>query len=470
MKEESHIDLRSRRRVLFQGAATGAAALAAPWVSRRAFAQTFDLTAYQAAKINWRQADGQTVNVAVIPASYFDNLIAVTPEFEALTGIKVRYDKVPPGQIRQKVVLDLSSKTGNISTHAGDPMYISLYAANKWAVELEPYLNDPNLTDKAWFKYEGIFEAWRKADTIDSKIYAIPYDGEMTIQTYRKDLFDAKGLKPAETFDEVVANAKALHNPDERLWGFCMRGMAGSGQNMYIYPSILRAFGGKWFDANGKIVVNSPEAVAALDWYVTTNMAYAPKAAQNWNWPDIADAFAQGNIGCYIDGHTAVSVIANPERSKVLGKIGFARWPKGPGGRGVTSLWNWAMPINAALPEKARQATWLFIQWAASEETQARTSFRFNGPGKRFGLNRDSMWKLPEYLKTMENVGTNFVQASVDSLTLDTDVDWRPRTPQWPAIGETMGKIVQAALVGQLKPKQALDDAQQQVERIMRGG
>jgi ABC-type glycerol-3-phosphate transport system substrate-binding protein len=459
-----------RRAALKKGAAIGAALIGAPWVARYANAQGMDLGPYLNAKINWRQVEGQTVNAAVIPASYFDNLIALTPEFEALTGIKVRYDKVPPGQIRQKVVLDMSSKTGNISTHAGDPMYIPLYAANKWADELEPYLNDSKLTDKAWFKFEDIFEAWRKADMVNGKTYALPYNGEMTIQTYRKDLYDAKGLKPADTLDQIVSNAKAIHNPAARMWGFCLRGMPGAGQNMYIYPSILGAYGGKWFDTSGKIKVNSPEAVAALEWYVNTNNTYGPQAAQNWNWPDIADAFAQGTIGCYIDGHSAVTVIANPERSKVTGKIGFARWPKGPSGHRVSSIWNWAMPINSAMPEKARQATWLYIQWAASEETQARTSYKFKGPGKRFDLNRLSMWKNPEYLKTMEGAGSNFVNASIESLTQDTDVEWRPRVPQWPAIGETMAKIVQSALVGQVKPKAALDDAQIQVERIMRGG
>ena len=460
----------SRRKALKAGAAIGATVLGAPWVARFAHAQGMDLGAYQSAKINWRQAEGQTVRAAVIPASYFDNLIALAPEFEALTGIKVVFDKVPPGQIRQKAVLDLSSKTGNISTHAGDPMYLPLYAANKWTDPLENYLNDPKLTDKAWFKYDDIFEAWRKADMVDGKTYGIPYDGEMTIQTYRKDLYDAKGLKPAETLDQIVSNAKALHDPDKRMWGFCLRGMPGAGQNMYIYPSLLGAFGGKWFDAGGKIKVNSPEAVAALEWYVTQNNAFAPKAAQNWNWPDIADAFAQGTIASFIDGHSAATVIANPERSKVMGKIGFARWPKGPSGRRVSSIWNWAMPINSALPEKARQATWLFIQWAASEETQARTSFKFKGPGKRYGVNRLSMWKTGPYSKTIGDAGSNFLEASLDSLAQDTDVEWRPRVAQWPAIGETMAKIVQSALVGQVKSQQALDDAQIQVERIMRGG
>ena len=240
---------------------------------------------------------------------------------------------------------------------------------------------------------------------VDNRTYGIPYDGEMTVQTYRKDLYDAKGLKPADTLTTFVKNAKALHDPANRMWGFCLRGMPGAGQNMYIYPSILGAYGGKWFDSGGKIKVNSPRPLRRSSGTSTTNNTYAPQAAQNWNWPDIADAFAQGTIGCYIDGHTAVTVIANPERSKVVGKIGFARWPKGPVGRRVSSIWNWAMPINSALPEKARQATWLCIQWACCEETQMRTSYKFKGPGKRYDVNRLSMWKTPEYVKTIGGRG-----------------------------------------------------------------
>ena len=62
-----------RRRALKQGVALGAAIAGAPWVLRHAHAQGgADLGAYQNAKINWRLAEGQTVNVAVIPAAYFD--------------------------------------------------------------------------------------------------------------------------------------------------------------------------------------------------------------------------------------------------------------------------------------------------------------------------------------------------------------------------------------------------------------
>ena len=222
-----------------------------------------DLAPYRAAKINWRQAEGESITVAVIPASYFDNLISLQPQFEALTGIKLRFEKVPPGQIRQKALLDLSSKTATYATHAADPMYYPLYVANKWVEPLDKYLNDATLTDAAWFKYDDIIKAWRDADSIDGKPYGIPYDGEVTVQVYRKDLYDAKGLKPADTYDQLRRQRQGADRPGNRIYGLALRGFSGAGQNMYIYPSLFRGFGGNW--CSGKdIVVNSPEAVKAL--------------------------------------------------------------------------------------------------------------------------------------------------------------------------------------------------------------
>ena len=444
-----------------------ASALAAPWVLKYAHAQQGDLAPYQSASVNWRQAEGETITVAVIPASYFDNLISVTPQFEALTGVKVRYEKVPPGQIRQKSILDLTSKTGTYATSATDPMYYPLYAANRWVDPLDRYLGDPKLTDARWFGYEDILKAWRDANAVDGKPYGIPYDGEVTVQVYRKDLYDAKGLKPAQTLDEMLKNAAAMHDPSNRIWGLALRGFAGAGQNMYIYPSLFRSFGGDWF-SGGRIRVNGTEALGALDWYVNALSKYAPPAVRNWNWPDIADAFSQGTLGVYIDAHSSAAVLNNPEKSKVIGKIGFARWPAGPSGKRVTSIWNWGFPINAALSDKAKRAAWLFITWAAAAETQARTSWKFAGPAKRSGVNRSSLWRNPDFTAFMRASGDNFVEAALQSLDQDTDVNWRPRVAQWPAIGDTMATAIQSALVGQRKPKEALDEAQSKIDGIMK--
>jgi multiple sugar transport system substrate-binding protein len=457
-----------RRRALKQAAAVGVLAATAPHWLRVAHAQADELAPYRSAKINWKQAEGESISVAVIPASYFDNLGTLLPQFEALTGVRVRVEKVPPGQIRQKAMLDLSSKTTTYATHAADPMYYPLYVANKWVDPLDRYLNDATLTDPAWFQYEDILKAWRDADSVDGKPYGIPYDGEVTVQVYRKDLYDAKGLKPADTYEQLLANAKAVHDPANRVYGLALRGFSGAGQNMYIYPSLFRGFGGNWFQGKD-VVVNSPEAVRALQWYVDALTAYAPPAVRNWNWPDIADAFSQGTVATYIDAHSSAAVLNNPEKSKVIGKIGFARWPTGPSGKRVTSIWNWGFPVNAALSEKQKRATWLFITWASSAETQARTSWKFAGPAKRSGVNRLSSWKSPEFAAAMGNAGFNFIPAALESLEQDTDVEWRPRVPQWPAIGEAMATAIQSALVGQKKPKEALDEAQARIQQILKG-
>jgi multiple sugar transport system substrate-binding protein len=252
--------------------------------------------------------------------------------------------------------------------------------------------------------------------------------------------------------------------------GCCAARLPGRrAEHVHLYPSIFRAYGGEWFDADGKLVVNSEEGVAALEWYVQLLNTYAPSGVENWNWPDLADAFGQGILGSYIDAHSSAAVINSPDKSKVIGKIGFARWPKGPSGKRVTSIWNWSFPINAALSDEQKTATWLFIQWAASREVQEATSYKFEGAYKRTGVNRTSVWNNPDYRELMAGYGRNFIEATVTSLAEDTDVDWRPRIPQWPAVGDFMATAVQAALVGQASPKASLDQAQQEIDKVMAG-
>jgi ABC-type glycerol-3-phosphate transport system substrate-binding protein len=195
----------TRRRLLQTTALAGAAAVVAPGLltsPSRAAGRHMDLGAFEQAKINWRMAEGEEITVAVIPAGYFENLITVAPDFETLTGVKVRIEKIPPGQIRQKAVLDLSSRTGTYATHAADPMYYPLYVTNGWVERLDRYLGDATLTDDKWFQYEDILEGWRGVTSIDGTPYAIPFDGEATVQVYRKDVYDAKGPRfPTKPWD-----------------------------------------------------------------------------------------------------------------------------------------------------------------------------------------------------------------------------------------------------------------------------
>src|SRR5215203_3155686 len=157
----------TRRTFLKTGTAAAALIGFSPAVLRQALAQEADLAPYKAAKIDWQQVSGETVTVAVIPASYFENLITLAPQFKALTGIDVRFEKIPPAQIRQKSVIDLTSKTGTYATHAADPMYYALYDANNWVEPLDRSAGDPSLTDPAWFRLDDIVPAWRVANSVN---------------------------------------------------------------------------------------------------------------------------------------------------------------------------------------------------------------------------------------------------------------------------------------------------------------
>ena len=70
------------------------------------------LAASFGANINWKQAEGSEITVGLIPAGYFKNLAAVKSTFEDLTGVKLNIEMTPPGQIRNKAMLDFSKKTG----------------------------------------------------------------------------------------------------------------------------------------------------------------------------------------------------------------------------------------------------------------------------------------------------------------------------------------------------------------------
>jgi multiple sugar transport system substrate-binding protein len=467
------------RRAFLGGSAAGLGFLAGS-AARAAWGQpgrapaakvvTPELADFEKAGIDWKQAAGETVTVMVIPANLFAILQELTPQFTKLTGVNVDYQIIPPLQLREKHILDLSTRAGRFATAATDPMYYPLYAVNGWIDELAPYLDNPKVTNKEWLDLPDIIPAWLEAIKYKGKLYGLPYDGEATIHVYRSDLYKAKKVPLPETLAGFVESARKLHDPQNNLYGAALRGFRGPGQNMYIYPSLFREFGGEWFDKAGQPTVNSKAGVDALTWYVDLLNAYAPRGVENWNWPEELDAFISGTVAQYIDGSAPLGAVANPKKSKVVGKVGFGRWPKGPTGKRVTSIWNWSFPINKAIPEKTKLATWLWIQWMASKPLQIRSSSAYKGDhDKRAGVPRQSIWRDEEYRRSVD-FGPAFADTVLATTREDSDVDWRPRVPQWPAIGNTMAIAVQKALVKQSSPREALDEANALIVDIMKKG
>ncbi|MDR7419982.1 MAG: sugar ABC transporter substrate-binding protein [Armatimonadota bacterium] len=459
----------TRRDLLRTAAGTAGALYFGRYASLALAAPEAALEPYARAKINWRQVEGERINILVTPAHYFTKFRAVTPEFTRLTGIEVTYEVIPPREMREKAVLDLGARTANYATHTADPMFLPLYAVNNWVEPLDVFLNDSTVTDQAWFDLNDIVPLWRRANTIRGRLYGMPVEGEVTIHIYRKDVYDRLGIKPPETLDELREAARRAHAPAQNLYGLALRGFRGAGQNMYIWPSLFRAYGGQWFDHANRPIVNSEAGVRSLEYYVSVQREFAPRGVENWNWPEIMEAFAAGTVVQYIDANSTASVIETPGKSRVAGQVGYRRWPKGPSGKRVSSIWNWAMPINAALPRRKKVATWLYLHWLASKPAQMRSATFKEAPDAvvRTGVNRMSIWQDPAYRRVIRFT-PDYADVVLTALSQDTDADWRPRVPEWPDIGEVMAIAIQTALVGQKTPKQALDEANTEISRILR--
>lgn len=455
-------------------AAAAGASFASP---RRVLGQTpvtsgqtggeLDIAPFQDAAIDWRQAEGESINVLMTPAHYFQKFSAVTEAmFTELTGIEVAIEVIPPKELREKAVLDLASGSANYASHTGDPMYLPLYQASDWVDPLDDYLANPDLTDAAWFDVEDIVPSWRAANTVEDKLYGMPVEGETTIHVYRADVLEEMGLEPPDTLEAFAQVAAETHTAD--MAGAALRGFLGAGQNMYIFPSLFLEFGGAWFGEDGAPTVNSEAGIEALQYYVDLLQQYGPSGVENWNWPEIMEAFAGGGITQFIDANSTASVIETPAKSKVSGNVGYKRWPAGPTGRRVSSIWNWAMPINKALSEQKKVATWLYLQWLASKplQTMSASYMESDEAVVRTGVNRMSIWEDPAY-RELVSFTDDYVDVVMTSLAEDTDPDWRPRVPQWPEIGDAMAIAVQNALTNQKTPQEALDEANSQIADVM---
>src|SRR6185312_151757 len=129
--------------------------------------------------------------------------------------------------------------------------------------------------------------------TVDGKIYGIPAFTFVDWMYYRKDWFDAAGLKPPTTYAEMTAAAKALTDPAKGRYGFAMRGGEGGGK--YVID-VMEAFGAPLVGADGKIGLDRDAAIAAMTWYagLLTTEHVVPPSAPNDGFQQVMQSFQTG--------------------------------------------------------------------------------------------------------------------------------------------------------------------------------
>jgi len=133
------------------------------------------------------------------------------------------------------------------------------------------------------------------------KQYYLPIESGAVALFYNTDLFKAAGLsEPPKTWDEFAEMARKLTNPEKRQFAITATLQSEPPTNMTydIYPLILQA-GGKLIDSEtNKAAFNSPEGVAAIEWYaglINNDKVSVPGVLSNGEKEKRAN-FASGNV------------------------------------------------------------------------------------------------------------------------------------------------------------------------------
>lgn len=197
---------------------------------------------------------------------------------------------------------------------------------------------------------------------------ALPFHAESSMTFYNTELFKNVGLTMSEkpTYRQVAEFAAKIHAPDKGIYGTCLRGLAGWGENIAYLTTVVNTFGGRWFDPEWNPTLNEPAWKDAVGFYVDLLGEYGPSNPKDNGFSQNLKLFSDGKCGMWIDATVAAGMLFNPATSKVADKTGLAPAPIASHPKGSNWLWSWALAVPTS--SKNADAARKFIEWATSKD------------------------------------------------------------------------------------------------------
>ena len=378
----------------------------------------------------------------------------LTEDFtKANPDIKLTWVTLEENVLRQKVTTDIATKGGQFDVLTIGTYEVPIWGKKGWLVPLT------NVDD-----VDDLLPAIRAGLTVDGKLYAAPFYGESSMVMYRKDLMDKAGLKmpDAPTWDFIKQAADKMTDKAGEVYGICLRGKAGWGENMAFLTATSNSFGARWFDEKWAAQFNSPEWKKTLDFYVGMMKADGPPGASSNGFNENLALFNAGKCGMWIDATVAASFVTGKE-SKVADKVGFALAPDNGLGKRGNWLWAWSLAVPAGSAHAAEAQK--FVAWATSKHygdiVAAKEGWANVPPGTR-----TSLYKNPEYLKAAAFAPMTLASINAADPTHPT-VKPVPYVgvqfvaiPEFAGIATDVGQQFSAALAGSMTVDEALAKAQ----------
>jgi multiple sugar transport system substrate-binding protein len=359
----------------------------------------------------WKQFAGTTINFISENTAPTSAIAANIKPFTDLTGIKVKFSQLELTALVQKVALDFASGIGAYDVVYADP-YQVLAPYHSALAELNQFNDNPNLPkvqDLKDFIPTQLDAAGRFVDR--KKIYTLPYDAPTLIWMYRKDIFekyrgrmqDDLGFDPipndGSTWDQFYEISKWIRQNarDDVPYGSGHQAKQHDSL-MNDFSNVLWAYGGDYFtngqdvgrygsEDPGEPLLDRPESIAGAEMYRKL-VSIAHPASTGWDWTGLAEAFMAGEVAMGAEWHEFAAGI---ESSKIAGKVGYARLPRGPK-RSANMYGGTGIGINGVSPARQQKAAWLFVNWATSPKTQLTNLTSKVGGGTP---TRESIYRLP---------------------------------------------------------------------------
>jgi len=405
-----------------------------------------------------------TITVATVNNGDMVRMQGLMDDFYAKhPDIKVEWVTLEENVLRQNVTTDIATGGGQYDVITIGTYEVPIWGKQGWLTSLNDLPADYDVDD--------LLPAIRGGLTVDGNLFASPFYGESSMVMYRKDLMEAAGLTmpDAPTWADIKSTAAKMTNKDKEIYGVCLRGKAGWGENMAFLTATSNSFGARWFDENWNPQFDQPEWKDTLDFYLDLMNQYGPPGASNNGFNENLTLFQQGKCGMWIDATVAASFVTGKD-STVADKVGFALAPDNGLGKRGNWLWAWslAIPAGSAKVDAAKA----FVAWATSKEYTALVASKEGWANVPPGT-RTSLYSNPEY------ANIPFAKMTIDSINAaDPNAPTvKPvpyvgvqfvAIPEFQGLGTSVGEIFSAALAGQKTSDEALAEAQAAVAEEMK--
>ncbi len=405
------------------------------------------------------------LTIATVNNGHMIEMQKLTKHFEAANpDVKVNWVTLEEGVLRQRVTTDIATKGGQFDVMTIGMYETPIWGAKDWLLELD---------FGSSYDVDDLLPAMRDGLSVDGKLYAAPFYGESSMIMYRKDLVAAAGMSIEDrpSWGHIRDVAAAIHNPDAGVYGICLRGKPGWGDNAAFITTMANSFGARWFDENWRPQLTSPEWHHAVSFYVDLLTSYGPPGSSANSFNEILALYNEGRCGMWIDATIAASFVTDPKQSKVADKVGFAQSPIAVTDRGANWLWAWALAVPAGT-QKAEAAK-SFVEWATSREYIELVA-KENGWASVPTGTRQSTYANRNFLNA-----ASFAEAelmAIDSADPNNST-FHPSPyvgvqfaaiPEFQTIGIAAGQQFTAALAGSKSVAEALESAQKSADREMR--